>query len=142
MVREYLTQGMPGTTGAYCVEDCQRWADKHVKRQHQRHRQPNTPADADEPLLAGPATPALEAFRSERAQLARLDRLERERELLPREIVHAAFARVANLLRNAGEQLERRFGPDAREILDDALTSAAAELGSLCADNRDHTDDA
>lgn len=73
-------------------------------------------------------------LRREKANLARLDRLERERVLLPRDMVHEGLARIAGVLRTAGEALQRQFGPEAHRILEEALDDAQREIDSLCGD--------
>jgi hypothetical protein len=78
-------------------------------------------AKDDDPLMQGSGSPALEDYRKERAALARLDRLERERELIPRREIHEALGAVAAILRGAGDALQRQFGPQAAEVLHEAL---------------------
>lgn len=88
-------------------------------------------AETDDPLLVGESSPALERYRDEKAKLARLDRLEREGQLIARDQIHDALARVASVLRNAGETLQRSYGLDAHRILDEALNDAQAEVDAL-----------
>lgn len=78
---------------------------------------------AGDPLLVGGAgdSPALERYRLARAKGEELTLLERQGELLRREIVHAELGRLAALLRAAGEQLDREFGPDAAQVINDTL---------------------
>lgn len=86
-------------------------------------------ATEDDPLLqGGSSSPTLERYREERAALARLDRLEREGALLPREQVRACMGRIAALIRTSGESLQRQFGPNALDILSEALDEAQREL--------------
>ncbi|MEZ6072261.1 MAG: hypothetical protein R3C10_18880 [Pirellulales bacterium] len=84
----------------------------------------------DEALLAGDgsSSPALERYREERALLARLDRLEREEQLVARDQVREGLARIAGLLRTAGETLERRHGAEAADVLREALEEAEREI--------------
>lgn len=86
-------------------------------------------AREDDPLLQGGNSPALERYREHRAELARLDVLERQRQLLPRGAVRAELARIAAILRAAGETLQRDFGAGAAEILFEALDDAEREIG-------------
>lgn len=79
-------------------------------------------------LMQGTGSPALERFREERAALARMDRLEREGDLIPRDVARDVLARVASVLRNAGDALQRQFGVAAVEILFDALSEAGREI--------------
>jgi hypothetical protein len=93
----------------------------------------------DDVLLAGDgvSSPALERYREERALLARLDRLEREEQLVARDEVREGLARVASLLRTAGETLERLHGADAAEVLREALADAEREIVRQFGDEND-----
>jgi len=84
--------------------------------------------DDDELLRGGAGSPALERYREERAALARLDRLEREGQLLPRDQVREAHGRISALLRTAGETLGRQFGPEAANVLHEALDDIGREV--------------
>jgi|GEM_PF-2091175 hypothetical protein len=109
--------------------------DQHDKKQRKTAAQS---AAAGDEMLSGPpglpegSSPALEAYRVERAAMAKLERLEREQALLPRDAVHDALARVANILRGAGETLQRSYGPEAQAALDEALDDAENEIDALC----------
>jgi hypothetical protein len=87
-------------------------------------------AREDDPLLQGGTSPALERYREERASLARLDRLERESQLLPRDQVHEALGRIAAILREAGDALQREFGANAAAILHEALDDAETQIAT------------
>jgi len=82
----------------------------------------------EDPLLTGTSSPALEDYRRERAALAKLERQERERRLLPREEVRQTLARIAAVLRAAGDSLQRQYGPDALNILREALLDAERDI--------------
>jgi hypothetical protein len=89
-------------------------------------------ADDDDDLLhSDGSSPALERYREERALIARLDRLEREQQLVPRDNVRQGLGQIAGLLRTAGETLQRECGPEARQILDEALDDARREIVRL-----------
>ena len=92
--------------------------------------------DEDE-LLNGTSSPALERYREERAELARLDRMERQSKLLPRDEVKEALARIASILRSAGDTLQRQFGSGAAEILHDALDDARREIDRSFGEGQD-----
>lgn len=81
--------------------------------------------------LIGHDGPALERLREEKFRLAQLDRRERESQLLPRDAVHERLALVASILRRAGETLARRCGPEAHQILNEALDEADREVAAL-----------
>ena len=108
------------------------WHDFLAK--HGQRLAGSTPAD---PLMGGPASPALERYRHERAQLARLDRLAREQSLLPRDAVRGALTRVARIIRAAGESLLRQHGPDAQQVLSEALDECARETQIYFGKERD-----
>lgn len=82
----------------------------------------------DDPLMNGSGSPALERYREERASMARLDRLEREAELLQRDVVRQSLGKIAGVIRNAGEALQRQFGQSAADILNEALDDAELEI--------------
>jgi hypothetical protein len=89
-------------------------------------------ADEDDPLLnSDVASPALERYREERAAMARLDRLEREGQLVARADVREGLGRVASILRAAGDGLLQQFGPDAVDLLNEALSDAEREIERL-----------
>lgn len=80
--------------------------------------------DEDDPMMSAPASPtavaALEKYRREKWLLARLDRRQKEGLLMSREAVHFILSAMAGVWRNACDAIQRRFGSDAHEILDDA----------------------
>jgi hypothetical protein len=92
---------------------------------------------ADELLQGDPASPALERYREERAAIARLDRLEREKTLVRRHDLLDGLDRIAALIRGAGETLQKQFGPEAAQILHEAIDDAEREMARLFGDTRD-----
>ena len=88
--------------------------------------------EGDDELLLGPgSSPWLEELRKETAKIKRMDRLERERELLPRGVVHEGLTRMSTILRNFGETLERHYGPAAKQLLNDVLDDYQRESHAL-----------
>jgi len=75
-----------------------------------------------------------ELCRSEKAKLLRLDRMEREGSLILREEAHQYFARLAGVLHNLGEVLQREFGPRPLRLLNQAIGDFDREADSLFAD--------
>lgn len=95
----------------------------------------------DDPLMQGSGSPALERYREERAALARLDRLEREGNLIPRSETRETLGRIAAILRSAGDALQRQFGPEAAEVLYEALDDCGREVERVFGDEaHDSTD--
>lgn len=76
----------------------------------------------------GASSEALERYRQERFLLSRLERLERERVLLPREDVHAGLAHVAAFYRSMQEKLERSFGRDVADMMEEDLAEAESAM--------------
>lgn len=98
----------------------------------------------DDLLMQGVGSPALERYREERALIARLDRLEREGRLMPRDKVRESLGRIAAVVRSAGDGLQRRFGPEAVEILHEALADAHREIDrtfGAAEPGEEHTDE-
>lgn len=87
--------------------------------------------DEDELILESAPSPALERYRDEKAKLARLDRLEKEKELIHRDDLDEVMQRMAVVLRNTGELLQRQFGNDASEVLNDALDDLLKAIEEL-----------
>lgn len=83
--------------------------------------------DGDE----GDGADNLELYRGERYLREKLKRMQDERSLLPRDQVHDRFMRCAALLRSAGDILQRKFGREAHELLDQALTECERLIASL-----------
>ena len=75
-----------------------------------------------DPLLVGDGSPWLEEYRKQRAKLAGMDVQEREKTHVNLAKMDAVLVRMAAVLVRAAEALQRRFGKDAFEILDDALS--------------------
>jgi hypothetical protein len=89
-------------------------------------------AETDDELLSGPATTELEGLRRASRLLKELEYGERKKQLLPRDRVHDGLTRIASLMRDCGDSLQRRFGPDALDILNQHLDAAEAEIIALC----------
>lgn len=87
-----------------------------------------------EPMLAGGDSPALERFRLARARIAELDLQERQGSLIPRDKVHDGLGRLATIIRGAGESLQRQFGREAQDILDEALADFDREAADTFGD--------
>ena len=89
-------------------------------------------SEDDDLLDAAISSPALERYREERVILAKLDRLEREGQLIPRDEIRLGLGQIAAILRTAGEMLQRQFGNDAVEILNDGLEEAERCISKIC----------
>ncbi len=84
-----------------------------------------------DPDMSGPTSLAQERYRLAKAELAELDLAERRKELVPRHEVHLVMGQVAGVLRTAGGVLQKRWGAEARQVLDRALDNAARLVDQL-----------
>lgn len=118
-VKRWRTEGMPGVTGKYVMQDVSRWL--RSEGPWKPYAKPSVPAASDDPLLADGDSPALERYRLAKAKHAELDLEQRKGELIEREKAKDVFARWAVLIRRMGETLARRYGPDASATVNDTL---------------------
>lgn len=104
-----------------------------------------TQAMGGDPLLATGDSPALEAYRWQKAILAGFDVEERRRSIIRVDDANEVFGEVARVLRQSHETIQRQFGAEAHDILEDALREAAilinARFGSLSDDDADGSPD-
>ena len=115
--------GLPGGGRTVCLPDFIRAVYDFLARKK------HILARADEEDLCSTVTsPALERLREETYKLRRLERLKREDELVDRDIMHDCLARLAGVLRRAGDRLQRRCGPEAFAIYNEALDGIDREL--------------
>jgi hypothetical protein len=127
-VERYWTKsGMPGgDKGPWDVREIAAWRQKRSGK--------HTGGDPD-PMLDGPASPALERYREARAAMARLDLATREKNLLPRADVHTGLARIASVIRQAGDTLQKQFGAEPHAVLIEALDEAEQQIENLFGDS-------
>lgn len=116
-VKSWAKQRMPGQPGMYDLGEIVRWLRASGPwRQHQR-------PEFDDPLLvADGESPGLERYRLAKAAIAELDLEERKESLLSRDKARAALIRWGSIIRRLGERLGKRFGPDASNAVNDALS--------------------
>lgn len=95
--------------------------------------------------MNGPASPWLEKYREQRAKQERLKLQQMRQELLPLEFVTEFWQRACAQIRAAGFKLEKRFGEDAKLIIDEAIDNIVADsMNTLSGENRtkEKSDDA
>jgi phage terminase Nu1 subunit (DNA packaging protein) len=106
-VREWLAAGCPGVPGNYDLAAIAAWRKSRAEM-------------ADVAMMGG-SSPALERFRLARAQREEFA-LERDRgQWLRREEVHDGLALLAGVVRQAAETIQKQFGPEAHQILSEAI---------------------
>ena len=77
--------------------------------------------ESDDPLLAGASSPALEEYRRERTLISRLERQRMEKTLFDRVELHEFMANLVEMLRSAGDTLQRQYGPAAADVLNETI---------------------
>lgn len=116
---DYLAAGCPGERGNYDLREIIPWVKENVWCK----RNPK-------PILSDPdadiendseSSPALERLREERWKRERIKRQLEEQEIIARDKVHDIFGIIGGVIRGMGEQLQKQFGPDAVDILDECL---------------------
>lgn len=117
--------GFPGgASGPWLLPDIIRWLISRT----------NARPESDDPAMSGPDSPALERYRLAKAELSELELAEKRKQLLPRGVVRQALASWAAILRNAGDQLGRRFGVGAQRVLTDALDGCHDATAAIVAE--------
>lgn len=86
--------------------------------------------DAD-PLLAAGDSPALERYRDEKAKLAKMDREEREKSHVKLADVEPLTIKLFGLLRAAVEDVQRQWGNDPAQRINEALDEMESGLLKL-----------
>lgn len=114
------------------------WVRKEIARNTRsgpRHkRNGGGPTDSDDPLLVGASSPALERYRSARAEAAELDLDVRRGRLVEADSFRVGVERIAAILREAGESMERSGFREARDMLVEAIDDAEVEIVRMFAD--------
>lgn len=82
----------------------------------------------------GETTESLERLRTARARLAEMDIAEREADLVRAGDLREILLRAASRIREGGENLGRKFGPDAQRVLDEAVEAAEGLIGEALGD--------
>lgn len=73
--------------------------------------------------------PVMQKQRETKIRLMEIEIQEKENRLVPRHEVRQHLTRIAAILRRAGDRLQRQFGPEAVDVLNEALDDARAEIG-------------
>lgn len=108
-VKRWRSQGMPGESGKYPLQDISRWL-----RSEGPWKPHAKPVQAEDELLVSEGdSVGLERYRLAKAGLAELDLRERQGELIHRESCREAFAMIAMRIRRMGERHGKMFGPES-----------------------------
>jgi phage terminase Nu1 subunit (DNA packaging protein) len=119
-VQQWVRAGFPRTKAgknrfAYCIPCAVAW------RLEGRDVRAEAAAALDELMAGGGDSPALERYRLAKAKHAEMDLEVRKNSLVPRDKIRNGLGRFASILRQLGERLGRRHGPEAVRSLNDTL---------------------
>lgn len=84
-------------------------------------------------LASNPDSPALERWRDYKARIAELDYQQRLRTLVPMAELAEGLGIITSRLRTLGDRIQRRFGPDALDMLNDTLDDIADHVRRMTA---------
>lgn len=84
-------------------------------------------SDEDALVYAGSDSPNLERLRSAKAQLAEMDLEERRKTHANLKELHSSLMRFGGQIRRGGEVLQRKYGPEAADVLNEAIDQALHE---------------
>lgn len=127
---------MPGEPSAYDLSAIAQWRERDLRRKDKRP----VGDESGDPDLEGEESPGLERYRLAKAALAELDLDRKRRNVIDRNVAHDGLGRIADLLRQAGERLQRQCGADALGILEEALASAEIEIETIFGQPEDDCD--
>lgn len=78
---------------------------------------------------AGGDSPGLERYRLARAGQEEIKLAQLRGQVMDRDWVHGKLMEIASLIRGCGEQLQREYGDDARQILDQSMDDVDGKIG-------------
>lgn len=110
----WINKGCPGK-----ADGC--WPVSRMLEWERSRKSITDPIDGDPLLGADGDSPALEEYRRAKAALARLDLAEREKQLVRVEDVVGPLMEAAAVVRAAGERIGREYGPEAQEVINEAV---------------------
>lgn len=98
--------------------------DALIQRELARQREAMGQGDDDPMLYQGGESPNLERLRAAKAKLAEMDLEERRGTHADLAELHQSLLRFGGQIRRAGEILQRRYGPEATDVLNEAIETA------------------
>jgi hypothetical protein len=122
--KDWVSRGMPGGSGRYDLRKIILWREKD------RAKKVPGRDDGGDPFLDGDDSPNLERYRGYKADLAALELQKKRKEVIDLSLAHEGLGCIAEIIRQAGETLQGKFGVDARDILDAALVRAGEEVST------------
>lgn len=126
-------RGCPGFQNRrYDVQKIVRWLVRERSlASPPKKADPARAPDEDDVLLALGSSPALERYREARARIAELQADEAEGTYVNVARMQAGLQRMAAILRDAGDRLQKRHGPDAKALLDEHLDAFEALIPEI-----------
>jgi phage terminase Nu1 subunit (DNA packaging protein) len=117
-IQEWAKRGMPKKkNGRYYHPEIFAWYETEGPGKYK------SKLDAADELLAGGDSPNLERYRAAKAALAELELEERKKKIISvQELRTVVLGPCAGFIRRAGERLGKRFGLEALNTINDALS--------------------
>jgi phage terminase Nu1 subunit (DNA packaging protein) len=128
-LRLWQARGCPGMQPRrYDVQQIVRWL---IRERAIVVGTTSQPIDDDAAMLAAGTSPALERYREARARIAEVQACEAEGTYVNAAKMQNGLQRMAAILRDAGDKLQKQCGPNAKLILDERLDAFEALIPEL-----------
>ncbi|QDU82666.1 hypothetical protein Pla110_44270 [Polystyrenella longa] len=134
-VQEWIARGCPGRPKHYDLSEMVQWAREHVWVP--RRTAAKTFEEDGDPLLSDGGTGSvwLEKYRHEKTLEVRAKRLRDMGELVATSEIQDGLNVLSNVIRQAGELLQRTHGEEAYEILEEAIIEFETQAEELFGDS-------
>lgn len=112
--KSWIPKGMPAKKGHYDLREIYQWNVKWIEKRLSRRGE-------DDEMLSGDSSPELERYRAARASLEEIKLDHARGNTIDRGRARIGMSRIADILRNVGDVLQRQFGDEAFRLVDDAI---------------------
>ena len=140
-IAAWRKKGMPGVSGRYDLREILVWV-RSEGPWRQRGGVDIGTGPLDDLIVEAGDSPNLERCRLAKAQLLELELETKRSSLLPREKVRSGLGRFAAILRQLGERLGKRYGPEVIGSVNDALDDCQRVINDEFSCGDDVPDDA
>lgn len=127
--------GIPLDKPTVCLPDVAKWVHDFLKEHGAKINA------MEEGGSSNASSPNLERQRKAQAERVELWLAKERKNLIPREVIHDGLMKIANILRQCGEMLQRQHGREVagafNECLDDAERQIEETLDSIAPDDGD-----
>lgn len=123
--KDWQARGMPWSPGKFDLPAITKWRIADALRAKTARD------DTGDSFMDGDESPGLERYRLAKAELAELELERRKGDLVDRAVMRTGLGRMADVLRGAGERLERVHGAEPAKVLSDALKGVEREIETV-----------